>query len=166
MYCRCTWLLFHSAFASMWVSTSTVLTIGMVRCHGCLGNTCYFSVFLLKIHHYRTIPIPKHVSVVYSQQKLGFGRSWVWAVACFCYMLYFLLSQMKLYNYSWFSRQCILHFVTGLNERDISVPIHKVIEMLNCNSCCCFDWSVFLLFSHSTLWVCDHFWAFCAIFVL
>jgi hypothetical protein len=136
----------------------------MVRCHVCLGNTCYPSVFLLKIHHHRTIPVPKHVRVVYSQQKLGFGRPWMWTVACFCCMLYFLLSWVKWCNYLWFSHHCMLHFVTG--ERDISVPINNIIGMLNYNSCCCFDWSVFLLSSHYILWVCDHFWAFCAIFML
>lgn len=166
MYCRCTWLLFYSAFASMWVSTSTVLTIGVVQCHGCLGNTCYPSVYLLKVHHYRTIPVPKHIRVVYSQQKLGFGHPWVWTVACFCCMHYFLLSWIKCCNYLWFSHHCVLHFVTGLNERDMSVPINKIIGMLNYNSCWCFDWSVFLLSSHYTLWVCDHFWAFFTIFML
>jgi hypothetical protein len=83
MYCRCTWLLFYYAFASMWVSTSTLLTIGMVHCHGYLGNTCYSSVFLLKIPRYRTMPVPKHVRVFYSQQKLGSGHRWVLTVACF-----------------------------------------------------------------------------------
>jgi hypothetical protein len=143
MYCRCTWLLFYFAFASMWVSTRTVLTIGMVWCHGCSGNTCYPSVILLKVHHYRTIPVPKHVRVVYSHQKLGFGCPWVWTVACFCYMHYFLLSQMKWCNYFWFSHDCVLLFVTGLNERDITVPINNIIGMLNYNSCCCFDWFCF-----------------------
>jgi hypothetical protein len=142
MYCRCTWLLFYSAFATKWLSTSMVLIIGMVRCHGCLGNTCYPSVFLLKIHHYRTVPVPRHVRIVYSQHKLGFGCPWVWTVACYCCMLYFLLSGWNDVT-TWFGRHCLLHFVTGLNERDVSVPINNVIVMLNYNSCCCFDWSVF-----------------------
>lgn len=148
----------------MWVSTSTLLTIGMVHCHGCLGNTCYSSVLLLKIHHYRTLPAPKCVRVVYSQQKLGSGHPWVLTVVCFFCMLYFLLSQMKWCSYLWFSH-CVLHFVTGLNERDTYVPLNKIIGMLNYDSCCCFDWSVFLLSSHYAIWVSDHIWAFCAIFV-
>ena len=131
----------------MWISTSTVLTIGMVHCHGCLGNTCYSSVCLLKIHHYRTILVPKHVRVVvFNQQNLGSRRSWVWMFACFCCKLYFLLSWMKWCNF-------VLHFVTGLNEKDICVPLNKIIGMLNYNSCCYFDWSVFLLSSHCILWV-------------
>lgn len=131
----------------------------------CLGNTCYRSIFLFKIHDYRTVPVPRHIRVVYSQQKLGFGRPWVWTVACFCCMLYFLLSGWNDVT-ACFSCHCVLHFVTGLNERDISVPINKIIGMLNYNSCWCFDWSVFSLSSHPTLWACDNFWAFCAIFVL
>ena len=104
-----------------------VLTTGMVQCDGCLGNTSYPSVFLLKIHNYRTLPVPKHVRVVYSQQKLGFWHPRVWTVACFCCVLYFLLSQMTGCNYLWFSSHCVLHFVTGLNERDI----YKITGMLN-----------------------------------
>jgi hypothetical protein len=137
MYCRCTRLLFYSAFASMWVSTCTLLTIGMVHCHGCLGNTCYSSVFLLKIHRYRIMPVPRHVRVFYSQQ-IGFWASLSVGSCLFLVHALLLLSQIKLCNYLWFSH-CVLHFVTGLNERDTSVPIIKIIGMLNYNSCCWFD---------------------------